>query len=52
MNPIFPENKTGHCRDLSHDCFCDFGHFLAKKMAFFSKTDVMINFFAKKLAVD
>jgi hypothetical protein len=25
--------------------FCDFGQFSAKKLAFFSKTKVMINFF-------
>jgi hypothetical protein len=31
--------------------FCDFCQFSAKKLAFFSKTNVIITIFAKKLAV-
>jgi hypothetical protein len=33
--------------DVRITIFCDFWQFLAKKMAFFSKTNVMINFFCK-----
>jgi hypothetical protein len=37
-------NKTGV--DVMITIFCDFRQFWAKKLAFFSKTNVMINFFS------
>jgi hypothetical protein len=37
--------------DVMITIFCDFWQFSAKKLAFFSKTNVMIKIFAKKLAV-
>jgi hypothetical protein len=33
--------------DVMITIFCDFRQFSAKKLAFFSKTNVMINFFSK-----
>jgi hypothetical protein len=33
--------------DVMITIFCDFSQFSAKKLAFFSKTNVMINFFSK-----
>jgi hypothetical protein len=41
----FFRNSSGV--DVMIKIFCDFCQFLAKKMAFFSKTDVMITLFSK-----
>jgi hypothetical protein len=42
---IIPEMFGKSGVDVMITIFCDFSQFSAKKLAFFSKTNVMINFF-------